>query len=56
MPRYRRKLLVNGVKEYLEKLFTNIGRIDEDFEVRKVSVQIDYVHIVMVIPPRVSVA
>ncbi len=30
--------------------------IDEDIEVRKVSVQKDHVHIVMVIPPRVSVA
>ena len=30
--------------------------IDEDIEVRKVNVQIDHVHIVMVIPPRVSVA
>jgi len=55
-PRYRRKLLVNGVKEYLEKLFTNMEGIDEDIEVRKVNVQIDHVHIVMVIPPRVSVA
>jgi len=55
-PRYRRKILVNGVKEYLEKLFKNIDGIDEDIEVRKVNVQIDHVHIVMVIPPRVSVA
>ena len=33
-PRYRRKLLVNGVKEYLEKLFTNMEGLDEDIEVR----------------------
>jgi len=30
--------------------------IDEDIEVRKVNVQKDHVHIVIVIPPRVSVA
>ena len=30
--------------------------IDEDIEVRKVNVQIDHVHIIIVIPPRVSVA
>ena len=35
---YRRKLLVKGVKEYLEKLFTNMDGIDEDIEVRKVNV------------------
>jgi len=55
-PRYRRKLLVNGVKEYLEKLFTNMEGLDEDIEVRKVNVQKDHIHIVIVIPPRVSVA
>jgi len=55
-PRYRRKLLVKGVKEYLEKLFKNMERLDEDIEVRKVNVQKDHIHIVMVIPPRVSVA
>lgn len=55
-PRYRRKILVEGVKEYLEKLFKNMDGIDEDIEVRKVNVQKDHVHIVIVIPPRVSVA
>ena len=55
-PRYRRKLLVKGVKEYLEKLFTNMDGLDEDIEVRKVNVQKDHIHILIVIPPRVSVA
>ena len=31
-------------------------RLDEDIEVRRVNVQEDHIHIVMVIPPRVSVA
>lgn len=30
--------------------------LDKDIEVRKVNVQIDHVHMVVVIPPRVSVA
>ena len=55
-PRYRRKLLKKGAKEYLEKLFKNMERLDEDIEVRRVNVQEDHIHIVMVIPPRVSVA
>jgi len=38
MPRYRRKLPVKGIKEYLEKLFTNMEGIDEDIEVKKVNV------------------
>ena len=55
-PRYRRKLLVKGVQEYLEKLLLNMDGLDEDIEVRKVNVLEDHVHIVIVIPPRVSVA
>jgi len=47
--------LVKGVQEYLEKLFTNI-ELDEDIEVKKVNVLADHVHMVVVIPPRVSVA
>jgi len=55
-PGYRRRIPVKGVKEYLEKLFKNMDGIDEDTRVRKVNVQVDHVHIIMVIPPRVSVA
>ena len=55
-PRYRRKILVKGVKEHLEKFLLNMDGLDEDIEVRKVNVLDDHVHIVMVIPPRVTVA
>jgi len=55
-PRYRRKILIKGVKEYLEKIFKNMDGIDEDIEVRKVNVQTDHVHMIIVIPPRVSVS
>ena len=34
----------------------NFDKLDEDIEVIKVSVQSDHVHVIMVIPPRVSVA
>ena len=55
-PRYRRKLLIKGVKEYLEKFLSNMNGLDEDIEVRKVNILEDHVHIVIVIPPRVSIA
>lgn len=55
-PRYRRKILVKGVKEYLEKIILNKTELEEDIEVRKVSVQEDHVHLIIVIPPRISVA
>ena len=55
-PRYRRRLLVKGVKEYLEKMLMHMEELDTDIEVKKVNVQDDHVHVVVVIPPRVSVA
>ncbi len=56
IPRYRRKLLVNGAREYLFGLLSHLEGLEPDIEVRKVNVQIDHVHLVIVIPPRVSVA
>src|SRR5438876_450937 len=55
-PRYRRKIMVKGVKEYADKLFTNFPDLDDDIEVVKVNVRIDHVHMVIVIPPRAAVA
>jgi len=55
-PRYRRKLFTKGVKQYAEKVLSHLDELDEDIEVIKVNVQPDHVHMVIVIPPRVSVA
>ena len=54
-PRYRRRIFVKGVKEYFEKIIRGIG-LDGDIEVIKVNAQPDHIHLVIVIPPRVSVA
>lgn len=48
--------MIKGVKEYLEKFLLNMDGLDEDIEVRKVNVLDDHVHMVIVIPPGVSVA
>ena len=55
-PRYRRKIFVKGVKEYLAKLLRNVDGLDSDIEVSKVNVQLDHVHLVMINPPRLSLA
>ena len=56
IPRYRRKVVVKGVKEYAEKLLCQIPELDPDIEVVKVNVQVDHVHMVVVIPPKYAVA
>ena len=55
-PRYRREVLVKGVREYLKKIIKNNKDLDGDIEVIRVSIQKEHLHLVLVIPPRVSVA
>ena len=56
IPRYRRKIFVKGVKEYVAKSLLHIPELDPDIEVIKLSIQLDHVHMVIVIPPRIAVA
>ena len=55
-PRYRRKIFVPGVRQYAQKLLKGLDGLDPDIEVLMVNVPLDHVHMVIVIPPRVSVA
>ncbi len=55
-PRYRRKIFVKGVKEYAANCLRHLDGLDDDIEVIKVNVRPDHVHLIIVIPPRVSVA
>ena len=55
-PRYRRKIFVSGIKQYTEDIIRHTENLDDDIEVLKLNVQPDHVHMVIVIPPRVSVA
>lgn len=45
-----------GLKQYAEQVLQHLEGLAEDIEVIKVNVQLDHVHMVIVIPPRVSVA
>ena len=55
-PRYRRKIFVRGVRQYVQKLLAHMDGLDPDIEVLKVNAPLDHVHMVAVIPPRVAVA
>ncbi len=55
-PRYRRKIFVPGVRQYAQKLLKSLDGLDPDIEVLLVNAPLDHVHMVIVIPPRISVA
>ena len=55
-PRYRRKIFTPGIRHYTQKLLKTLDGLDPDIEVLKVNIPLGHVHMVIVIPPRVSVA
>jgi len=57
IPKYRRKVLIEGVKEYLEKtLQTTVIDRYPDVYVMELNVQKDHVHALLEIPPKYSVS
>ena len=55
-PRYRRNIFVPGLKQYAETILRHLEGLHDDIEEIRGNVQPDHVHLVIVIPPRVSVA
>ena len=54
--KYRRKILKDGFGEYLKKLIIGVGRHSPDIEVIEVNTDIDHAHILLSIPPKLSVS
>ena len=53
--RYLRKIFVKGVKEYAAKTLGYLPDLDPNIEVIKLSVRIDHVHMVIVVPRKIAV-
>ncbi len=53
--RHRRNVFVKGIDKYLENVLMNMEGLEEDIEVTKENVQTDHVHLMSIIPPRLSV-
>ena len=57
IPKYRHKILVEGVKQYLEKVFYAI--LEErypDVYISEQNIQLDHVHMLIEIPPKYSIS
>ena len=50
--RYRRKILVPGVAEYLKKVVRSVREFHPDWFLEEIGVDRDHVHLHMVIPPK----
>ncbi|PIR42537.1 IS200/IS605 family transposase [candidate division WWE3 bacterium CG_4_9_14_0_2_um_filter_35_11] len=57
IPKYRYKVLVDGVDRYLEKVMdTYLAERYPDVHIQERNIQLDYIHILIEIPPEYSVA
>jgi putative transposase len=50
--RYRRKILVKGVKDYLKIKLLEIRKYYPEWEYLEIGIDLDHVHLYMVIPPK----
>jgi putative transposase len=56
IPKYRRRILNPGVKEYLTRLWPKILKDMPGVEIVEQNIQVDHIHTIMIIPPRYSVS
>jgi putative transposase len=57
IPKYRRKVMVSGVSGYCDKVIR--GHVIErypDVIIEELTVQVDHIHMMVVIPPKYSIA
>ena len=56
IPKYRRRILNPGVRGYLTKLFPKVLKEMPGCEIVSYNMQVDHIHMVMIIPPKYSVS
>ena len=56
IPKYRRRGLKGDLKDFLAKRLGEIQAFHPEVEVEQVSIQLDHVHVVVVIPPKYAVS
>ena len=56
IPRYRRKVLNEGVKQYLEIKLDEIRKYYPEIEYLERNIQVEHVHMVLSFPPKYSIA
>ena len=54
-PKYRKRILVEGVRERVKELFYKVA-VRYDFEIDRSEVAEDHIHVLISFPPRYSIA
>lgn len=56
MTRYRRKILVRGIAASLRIVLQEVRKVHPDWFIEEIGIEVDHVHLHMIIPPRDAVA
>jgi putative transposase len=56
IPKYRRKVLIYGVKSYTAHGIEEIVHYHPEIEIIKYNIQVDHVHLIIEIPPKITVS
>jgi len=56
IPKYRRRILRGAIKGFVQEHLPQIQHYHPDVTVQQWSVQVDHIHVVMVIPPKYAVS
>ena len=56
IPKYRRRILRGAIKLFVQEQLPQIQQYHPEVEVQQWSVQIDHIHMVLVIPPKYAVS
>jgi len=54
--KYRRKVLKKGMSEYLKKKIYQVMNFHPDIEIHEVNTDIDHMHLLITVPPKMSVS
>ena len=54
--KYRRKVLKKGMGDYLKKKILQVGKFHPEIEIKEVNTNIDHMHVLVSIPPKMSVS
>ena len=55
-PKYRKKVLQGALQQSLDKGLFDLERVHPDLEIETLSLQVDHIHLVIVMPPKYAVS
>ena len=56
IPKYRKRILKGDLKQFVEQRLRDVEAYHPEIEIQQYSIQLDHVHLIIVIPPKYAVS